>query len=712
MLAGVGALLSSIHVAVAITVLLVVVSVSYRQVCRAYPNGGGAYIVTRTNLGPIFGLIAAAALLIDYVMTVAVSTAAAIAQIQSVIPAAYDVRIEIAFVSISLITIANLRGLRESGNIFAVPTYLFVGLALAIVAIGVWRTVTGTVVPVPVRPDAMPFGSETSGLALLLKAFASGSVALTGVEAIANGVPAFKPPEAKNAANTMTAMAIVLGILFVGLTFFAVQFGLVPTEEGGTSIVAMAAGAAFGEGSALFVTFAASTALILFLAANTSFNAFPRIAAILAEDGYMPRQFSFRGDRLAYSWGIVLLAAVAFLLLAAFGGDTHALIPLYSVGVFMCFTLSQIGMVRHWLRERDTGWHWRMAVNATGAVLTAVVLLIVVSEKFVDGAYVVVIIVPLLVGMMLFINRQYNRSRRELAVSPDLVVRPPHREERVVVPIPGLNRAVVQAINVGRSISDDVRAVYISDDPDSAARLRADFERQIPGVPLVVVESPYRTLVGPMLAYLDVLDAAWPPDKSAPITFVVLPEYVARSWWERILYNQAAKRLRKVLLGRPQTVVVNVPYRREDPALFEAALGGERPTKRHDPAVAPAPPPAPPPGPPARTARRAPIRRRWRGTAPLSLDDRQSRRWYRDRPCQIPTPRPSVARWSPSMVAPATPGSSASSQRSPGTRRPSSWRSMSSRSTGHSRWMPTSPGTRKRLSVSSTAQSRWPRSSR
>ena len=590
--AGTGALLLSIPVAIAITLLLVVVSISYRQVCRAYPNGGGAYIVARTNLAPIFGLIAAAALLIDYVMTVSVSTAAAIAQIQSVIPAAYDARIEIAFVAISLITIANLRGLRESGNIFAVPTYLFVGLALAIVAIGVWRTVTGTVVPVAVRPDAVPFGSEAIGIVLLLKAFSSGSVALTGVEAIANGVPAFKPPEAKNAANTMTAMAILLAVLFVGLTFFAVQFGLVPSKGGGQSIVAMAAGAAFGEGSALFVTFAASTALILFLAANTSFNAFPRLAAILAEDGYMPRQFSFRGDRLAYSWGIVLLAAVAFLLLAAFGGDTHALIPLYSVGVFVCFTLSQIGMVRHWLRERSAGWHWRMAVNASGAVLTAVVLLVVVSEKFVDGAYLVVILVPLLVGMMLFINRQYSRSRRELAVSPDLIVRPPHREERVVVPIPGLNRAVVQAINVARSISEDVRAVYISDDPASAARLRADFARQIPGVPLVVVESPYRTLVGPMLAYLDVLDAAWPPDKSAPITFVVLPEYVARRWWERILYNQAAKRMRKVLLGRPQTIVVTVPYRREDHAPFEAAPGGERPTERPDPPVPPVPPAA------------------------------------------------------------------------------------------------------------------------
>jgi amino acid transporter len=563
-IAGAGALLVSVQVAAAIAVLLAVVSVSYRQVCRAYPNGGGAYIVARTNLAPIYGLIAAAALLIDYVMTVAVSTAAAIAQIQSVIPAAYDIRIEIAFISISLITIANLRGLRESGNIFAVPTYLFVGLALAIVAIGAVRIATGGAATIPSEPDAVPFGTETLGVLLLLKAFAGGSVALTGVEAIANGVPAFKPPEAKNAADTMTTMAILLAILFIGLTIFAVAFGLRPTEEGGPSVIALAARTAFGAASPLFYTFAASTALILFLAANTSFNAFPRLAAILSEDGYMPRQFSFRGDRLAYSWGIVLLAAVAFSLLWAFGGDTHALIPLYSVGVFLCFTLSQLGMVKHWRRVREAGWRWRLVVNASGGVLTAVVLGIVVFEKFEAGAYLVVILVPVLVGMMLFIKQQYARSARELAVDPALVVSPPHREERVVVPIGGLDRAAIQAINVGRSIDDDIRAVYISADHEDAAEVRKAFERQVPGVPLVVVESPYRALAGPLLAYLDVLDAAWPPDKPDPITFVVIPEYVARSWWERILYNQSAKRLRKNLLGRRHTVVVNVPYRRED----------------------------------------------------------------------------------------------------------------------------------------------------
>jgi amino acid transporter len=562
---GAAAMLLSVQVSIAIAALLAVVSLSYRQVCRAYPNGGGAYVVARTNLAPIFGLIAAASLLIDYVMTVAVSTASAIAQIQSVVPAAYDFRIEIAFVSIALITIANLRGLRESGNIFAVPTYLFVGLALAIVAIGTWRIATGGAVPIT-QPDAIPMGTEALGILLLLKAFAGGSVALTGVEAIANGVPAFKPPESKNAANTMSIMAVLLGILFVGLTVVAIGFGVRPTEPGGPSVVALAAQVAFGEGSVLAWVFAVATALILFLAANTSFNAFPRLAAILAEDGYMPRQFAFRGDRLAFSWGIVLLAAIAFGLLWAFDGDTHALIPLYSVGVFLCFTLSQSGMVRHWLRVRQRGWRWRMAINAAGGVLTAIVLGIVVFEKFADGAYLVVILVPLLVAMMLFITRQYTSSRHELTVKPDTVIPPPMREERVVVPIPGLDRATVQAINVGRSIDDDVRAVFISDDPDEAARVREDFERQLPGVPLVVVESPYRALAGPFLAYLDVLDLAWPPDKPEPITFVVIPEYVAKSWWERLLYNQSAKRLRSMLLGRPHTVIVNVPYRRDEPA--------------------------------------------------------------------------------------------------------------------------------------------------
>jgi amino acid transporter len=573
--AAAGALTYSIGVSLGIALLLTVVSLSYRQVCRAYPHGGGAYAVARENLAPLFGLIAAAALLIDYVMTVAVSTASAIQQLQSIYAPVYDYRIEIAFVSIGLITIGNLRGLRESGNIFAIPTYVFAALALTIVAIGFSRIVGGTAAPIPPQPDAVPPGTEALTLFLLLKAFAGGSVALTGVEAIANGVPAFKPPESRNAANTMTGMAVLLGIIFVGVTIVAHAFAVVPSVDnsGGPTVIALVAGTAFGAGSPLFVLFQLSTALILFLAANTSFNAFPRLAAILAEDGYMPRQFSFRGDRLAYSWGIVLLAGIAFSLLFVFNGDTHALIPLYSVGVFVCFTLSQAGMVKHWFLARESGWWWRAVVNAFGGVLTLVVLLVVTSVKFTDGAWLVAVLIPVQVLIFLFVERQYSAARREVAVRPDYVVTAPHREERVVVPVPGLTRAVVQAINVGRSISDDIRAVYISDDPDAAVEMRDRWERQVPGVPLVVVESPYRALIGPLLAYLDVLDAAWPPDKDEPVTFVVIPEYVARHWWERILYNQSSKRLRTVLLGRPHTVVVNAPYRREDTTGFEPPAG-------------------------------------------------------------------------------------------------------------------------------------------
>jgi amino acid transporter len=521
--------------------------------------------VASRELAPLLGLTAAAALLIDYVMTVAVSTSSAVEQLISIAPDINDYRVIIALTAITLITIANLRGLRESGNIFAVPTYLFVGMALLIVGIGAAHIVTGTVTPVPPQREAVHLGTQTIGVVLLLKAFASGSVALTGTEAIANGVPAFKPPEAKNAANTLVAMAVLLGVLFIGLTVVADAYHVVPSEEGsgGPTVIALVARVAFGHGTPLFYVFQLSTALILFLAANTSYNAFPRLAALLAADGYMPRQFAFRGDRLAFSWGIVLLSGVACLLLFAFGGVTTLLIPLYSVGVFVCFTLSQSGMVLHWLRQRGPGWQWRLGLNAVGAMLTLIVLGIVVFEKFGGGAYLVVILIPVLVGIMLFIKRQYAASRRELAIHADAVVPEPRRAHRAIVPVPALNRAVVRAINVGRSMSEDVTAVYISDDADASARMRKRWERQVPGVPLVIVESPYRALTGPLIAYLDVLDRAWPPDRPAPITFVIVPEYVARHWWERALYNQSARRLRSVLLGRPHTVVVDVPYRRD-----------------------------------------------------------------------------------------------------------------------------------------------------
>ncbi len=563
---GAAAFLLSIEVAIGIAILLAVVALSYRQVCLAFPDGGGAYAVAKRELTPLLALVAASALLIDYVMTVAVSTSSAVDQLISVSPGLNPLRIEIALIAIALITVANLRGLRESGNIFAIPTYLFVGLALMIVVTGLIKIVSGDVAPWPAQEQAMGLGTEPIGLFLLLRAFASGSVALTGTEAIANGVPAFKPPEARNAATTMVAMAALLAVLFVGITIVAQAHQIVPSEEGsgGPTVIALVAQTAFGVGTPLFYIFQGATALILFLAANTSYNAFPRLGALLAKDGFMPRQFSFRGDRLAFSWGIILLSVVAGLLIIAFGGITTFLIPLYSVGVFVCFTISQAGMVKHWLRTREPGWRWRLSLNATGAVMTAIVLVVVASVKFFHGAYLVVILMPLLVAMMLFISRQYRHSTEELGVSPAYVSATPRREERVVVPVPGINRAVVQAVNVGRSIADDVRAVFISDDPDESAGVRATWERTLPGVPLVIVESPYRALAGPLTAYLDVLDSAWPPGKEAPITFVVLPEYVARSWWERLLYNQSTKQLRRVLLGRPHTVIVNVPYRRED----------------------------------------------------------------------------------------------------------------------------------------------------
>ena len=567
---GMLALQYSVGIALAIALMLAVVSTSYRQVCRAYPSGGGAYAVAKENLGQIFGLIAAGALMIDYVMTVAVSTASAVAQAYSVWPGLYNIRIEIGIASIALITIGNLRGLRESGNIFALPTYLFVGLALLTIGIGMARAMTGQLPIVPVPPQVPPPGTEVLSIFLLLRAFAGGSVALTGVEAIANGVPAFKPPESKNAANTMTMMAILLGVLFVGFMFLADRMGFRPAViGGGPTAIAQLGTAVFGDGSPLFVALQVATALILFLAVNTSFNAFPRLAAILAGDGYMPRQFGFRGDRLAYSYGIVILAGVAGLLLIAFQGDTHLLIPLYSVGVFVCFTLSQVGMVRHWIVDHGSGWRWRAVVNAFGGLLTLVVLIVVVSVKFAGGAWLVVVLVPILVGLMLFIHRQYATSARALALRPDQVVAPPHREERVVVPISGLSRAVVQAVNVGRSISSDVRAVLVVDDHAYAEQVRDEWARQVPGVSLVIVESPYRALTGPFLAYLDVLDQARSPDKDAPITFVVIPEYVPRHWWERILYNQTTSQLRRALLGRPNTVITNVPYRGEEPAVFE-----------------------------------------------------------------------------------------------------------------------------------------------
>jgi amino acid transporter len=563
-LGGVAALVLSVEVSVAIAVLLGAVAFSYRQVCIAYPTGGGSYTVSKINLGRTVSLVAASALLIDYVLTVSVSTSSAVEQIVSAVPDLHAFQTFIGVGAITLITIGNLRGIREAGNIFAVPTYLFVVSALLMIGLGGYRIlVLGegsgyTAADV----EATTTVAEGAMLILVLRAFAAGSVALTGTEAIATGVPAFKPPESKNAATTLAAMAILLAILFIGVTVLASGFGILPGEGADKTVIAQVAEAVFGAGSVPFYLFSVFTALLLFLAANTSFNAFPRLLAILGLDGFMPRQMSFRGDRLAYSYGIIVLAMAASILVIAAGGETHLLIPLYAVGVFIDFTISQSGMVKHWIESRDQGWRWRLAINATGALLTAMVAVIVTLAKA-PTSLLVLVVIPLLVLLMTFIRRQYDGQATELEVAADTVYEGPQREQRVVIPVNGINRAVIQSVNFGRTLASDVRAVYVSDDVAAADAMRRRWERQIPGVPLVVVESPYRAIVGPVVAYLDVLDKAWPPDVEAPVTIVVLPEYVARHWWDRLLYNQAARRLKAALVGRPHTVIADVPYRRE-----------------------------------------------------------------------------------------------------------------------------------------------------
>jgi amino acid transporter len=510
-------------------------------------------------------LIAASALLIDYVMTVAVSTSSAVEQITSAFPVLIDERVIIGVAAIALITVANLRGIREAGNIFAVPTYLFVGSALLMIAIGAYRIVVlGEHRPYdPGVVEAAGSSLEAVSILLILRAFAAGAVALTGTEAIATGVPAFQPPESRNAATTLAVMAALLGTLFIGITFLAVNFGVTHIEEPARqTVISQVAAAVYGAGSIPFFLFQAFTATLLFLAANTSFNAFPRLLAILGQDGFVPRQFAFRGDRLAFSYGIVILATVAASLIILFQGETHLLIPLYAVGVFIDFTISQSGMVRHWRQERSSGWRRRLAINAFGALLTAVVAVVVTVAKA-PASLIVLVLIPVIVGLMAFVRHQYDAQERELHVRDDLVIEGPLREQRVVIPVNGINRAVIQAVNFARTLASDVRAVYVTENPEDGDALRERWDRQLPGIPLVIVESPYRALVGPVTAYLDVLDLAWPPERPSPVTIVILPEYVAKHWWDRILYNQSAKRLRTTLIGRDHTVVANVPYRRD-----------------------------------------------------------------------------------------------------------------------------------------------------
>jgi amino acid transporter len=565
-LAGAATLSLTMPITIGIVIVLAIVVTSYRQTIAAYPNGGGSYIVASDNLGMLPGLTAAAALLTDYVLTVAVSVAAGVAALTSIIPELFEARVAVSVVIVIAIAMVNLRGVRESGLVFSVPTYVYLVSILCLLAIGMFRYATGTM-PVYTPPaDWIPNAAEPLGLLLLLRAFASGSVALTGVEAVSNGVPAFRPPETRNAAMVIVLMGAFFGVIFLGMSFLTGQLGILPDPTEQETVLSQLTRTFVGAGTPFHLLVQFSTAILLVLAANTAFADFPRLSSLLARDGFLPRVFQFRGDRLAFNGGIIVLGAVAIALLAAFGSSVSALIPLYTVGVFIAFTLSQSGMVRHWWGGRQTlrRWQGKAFVNGLGAVTTGVVAVEVAISKFALGAWIVLVLIPILIALMLLIRRQYQSTARQLAVRDDIVLQGPQRSERVVVPIPGINRAVIQALNVGRSIAPDVEAVLVSDDPVEAARVRERWQRQLPKVPLVVVESPYRALVGPLLAYLDVLDRAWPADVAAPITFVIVPEFVARHWWEQLLYNQSARRLRRALLGRAHTVVVDVPYRREE----------------------------------------------------------------------------------------------------------------------------------------------------
>ena len=544
-------------IAILIVALLVLVTFSYRQTIRAYPSGGGSYIVARANLGVLPGLVAAAALLTDYVLTVSVSVSSGVFNLASAFPALHDLTVPLIVAAILLVMVVNLRGIRESGTIFALPTYIFMVSVILLVVVGIARTMLG--VP-PHVTDVVPIQvqAETMSLLLLMRAFADGCSAMTGTEAISNGTPAFKPPEWKNAQKTMVAMATILGFVFLGISYLAGVVGAVPSRD--ESVLSQIGRATFGQGPIWYILLI-STMGILVLAAQTSFADFPRLASILSRDGFMPRGFAYRGERLAFNAGIVALAVLAIIVAVAFGGRVESLIPLYAIGVFTAFTLSQAGMVRHWFSEKGPGWRRSAIINGVGAIATAIVAVIFAVAKFALGAWIVLIIVPILVAIMLLIRREYSFGMSGLSVAPDLVWGAPVHRRRVVIPVADVQWDVIQAVRFGRSMSDDITAVHVTDDVAAGERVRERFERQLPGIRFVIVESPYRNLVDPLIRYLEVTAEQDP----SSVTVVLLPERVSRHWWEKLLYNQNVHRIREALTGRSDILVADVPFRSRKP---------------------------------------------------------------------------------------------------------------------------------------------------
>ncbi len=546
-----------IPIGIAVALLLAIVAFSYRQTIFAYPSGGGSYVVSRENLGEKRSLVAGASLLVDYILTVAVSISAGVAAIISIpeLEGLADQRVLIGIVLIALITLANLRGLKESGRLFSAPTYLYIVVLAALIVLGLVRAFTGDIGSVPFDKEAFEgarYSGGTLGLFLILKGFSSGAVALTGVEAISNGVPAFKRPESKNAAATLTLMAFILGSLFLGTAVLADQIQPYPSHD--QTVLAQMGLLVFGSGGVFFVLQIA-TAMILTLAANTAYADFPRLTSIIARDGYLPRQMANRGDRLVFSNGILLLAAAAALLLVAFGGLTNALIPLYAVGVFTSFTLSQWGMVRHHQRIREPHWKRHAVINGIGAVATLVVLLIVAVTKFTSGAWVPLVVIPTIILLFKGIHRHYQRVDAALRAEPG--ARPKPWNNTVVVLVGRVHLGVLQALQYARSLNPHhLVAVSIVSDEEEDARIRTQWAEYDIGIPLETVYSPYRELHKPLLRFIDGLDAQYRND----VVTVVIPEFVVKHWWEHLLHNQSALFLKARLLFRKGTVVTSVPY--------------------------------------------------------------------------------------------------------------------------------------------------------
>ena len=549
-LAGTVALSLAIPISVAIVLLLIILTVSYRQIIYAYPEGGGAYIVAKSNIGTWAGLVAAAALIIDYVLTVAVSTAAGIAAVTSAFPALFPYREALCLMTIVMVAVMNLRGVRESGRIFAIPTYLFIGSFLIMLGAGLVQLYAGQ--SPTIRPPLDKAAVEGISIFLILRAFSSGCTALTGIEVISNGVSAFRKPEPHNAAVTMLGMAAVLGVLFVGTSVLALQYGVIPKED--ETIVSQIARLTFGEGTMYFFIQAATMA-ILILAANSAFAGFPRLASLLARDGYMPHQMAEMGDRLVFSNGIMILGAFSGFLIIAFRGDTHALIPLYAVGVFLSFTLSQVGMVRRWLVQKGPHWRKKLVVNGIGALATATATGIIASTKFIHGAWIVIILMPVLMMMFRAIHSHYVTVTKEIALTRD--TRPPRpRRNLVMIPIGAVNKAVIRAVDYARSRGGDVRAVLVDVSPEETALVEIKWAQWGCGVPLVVIPSPYRSVLGSLLDYIE---EHLEKDPECWIT-VVLPEILPAHWWQNVLHGQRALLLKGALLFKDRVVVTDVPY--------------------------------------------------------------------------------------------------------------------------------------------------------